>query len=134
MGSSSEQDMGGLTIVAKALRLGVGAPNSAGGNAAVALTGTGGTSTGTMTTATALVTSAALTTAAAASHVATITYTGIAATDLALVSLVGGTNTTIAGLTAKAACTTNTITVTLANGNASAVNGTISFALLVLKA
>lgn len=134
MGSSTEQDMGALTVVAKALRLGVNTVGGAGGNAAVALTGTGGTSTGTMTTSTALVTSAALTTAAGASHVATITYTGIAVGDIAMVTLVGGTNTTLAGLTAKAACTANTVTVTIANGNAAAVNGTISFAVLVLKA
>lgn len=133
MGSSTEQDMGALTVVAKALRLGVNSVGGAGGNAAVALTGTGGTSTGTMTTTTALVTTAALTTAAAASHVATITYTGIAAGDLVLVSHVGGTNTTI-GLEAKAICTTNTITLTIMNNNAGAVNGTISYALLVLKA
>lgn len=133
MGSSTEQDMGALTVVAKALRLGVNSVGGAGGNAAVALTGTGGTSTGTMTTTTALVTTAALTTAAAGSHVATITYTGIAAGDLAFASLVGGTNTTI-GLSVKAVCTTNTITVTIMNNNAGAVNGTISFALLVLKA
>lgn len=105
-----------------------------GGNAAVTLTGTGGTSTGTMTTLSAQVTSAALTTAGQATHVATITYTGIAATDIVLATLAGGTNTT-QSLVLKAVCTTNTITVSITNATAAtAVNGTIIFNLLVIKA
>lgn len=105
----------------------------AGGNAAVSLTGTGGTSTGTMTTLTAQVTSAALTTAAGSSHVATITFTGVAATDIAFVQYVGGTNTT-RGLSFQAACTANTVTVTINNITAAtAVNGTIIFNLIIIK-
>lgn len=104
-----------------------------GGNTAISLTGTGGTSTGTMTTLSAQVTSASLTTASLAQHVATITYTGISATDTVLITHAGGSNTRDQ-LHFKAVCTTNTITVTITNGHASAVNGTIIFNILVLKA
>ena len=104
-----------------------------GGNTAISLTGTGGTSTGTMTTLTAQVTSAALTTAGQATHVATITYTGVAATDIAFATLAGGTNTT-QSLVLKAVCTSNTVTVSITNATAAtAVNGTIIFNLLVVK-
>jgi hypothetical protein len=104
-----------------------------GGNAARTLTGTGGTSTGTMTTLSAQVTTAALTTAGQATHVATITYTGITATDLVFATLAGGTNTT-QSIVLQAVCTTNTITVSLTNATAAtAVNGTIIFNLLVVK-
>jgi|TARA_B110000503_G_scaffold84881_1_gene129160 hypothetical protein len=104
-----------------------------GGNAAVTLTGTGATSTGTMTTLSARVTTAALTTAGQATHVATITYTGIAATDIVLATLAGGTNTT-ESLVLRAVCTANTITVGITNATAAtAVNGTIIFNLLVVK-
>lgn len=104
-----------------------------GGNALVTLTGTGSTSTGTMTTLSAQVTTASLTTAAQTSHVATITYTGIAATDLVFATLVGGTNNTHS-LALRAACSTNTIIVGIANTSAAtAVNGTIIFNLLVVK-
>lgn len=106
----------------------------AGGNAAVSLTGTGGTSTGTMTTLSAQVTTASLTTAGGASHVATITYTGVAATDIVLVTYAGGTNTTT-NISFKAVCTSNTITITIYNNTAStAVNGTIIFNVQVIKA
>jgi len=106
----------------------------AGGNAAVTLTGTGGTSTGTMTTLSAQVTTAALTTAAGGNHVATITYTGVAATDIVLVTFAGGTNTTN-NISFKAVCTANTITVTIYNNTAAtAVNGTIIFNVQVIKA
>jgi len=104
-----------------------------GGNATVALTGTGGTSTGTMTTLSARVTTAALTTAGQATHVATITYTGIAASDMVIATLAGGTNTT-GSLVLSAVCTTNTITLGITNATAAtAVNGTIIIALLVVK-
>jgi len=104
-----------------------------GGNTAISLTGTGGTSTGTMTTLSARVTTAALTTAGQATHVATITYTGIAASDMVFATLAGGTNTT-ESLVLRAVPTTNTITVGITNATAAtAVNGTITFALLVVK-
>lgn len=102
-------------------------------SAAISCTGTGGTSTATQTTQAAVVTTAALTTAGGASHVITITYTGVAAGDLTFVSLVGGTNTT-KNLTLQAATTSNTVTVTIFNNTAAtAVNGTIIFNLLVCK-
>lgn len=105
-----------------------------GGNAAVTLTGTGGTSTGTMTTLSAQVTSASITTAGAATHVATITYTGVAATDLVFITKAGGTNSATENYSYKAVCTTNTITVTLNNNTAAtALNGTVIFNILVVK-
>lgn len=107
----------------------------AGGNAAVALTGTGGTSTGTMTTLSAQVTSDSITTAGGATHVATITYTGITATDMVFISKAGGTNSATENYSYKAVCTTDTITVTLSNNTAAtALNGTVIFNILVVKA
>ena len=100
----------------------------------VALTGTGGTSTGTMTKMAARVTSGAITTAGGAAHVATITYTGAAATDYVFISYSGGANTTKA-LAFQAVPSTNTITVTITNLTAAtSVDGTVIFDLLVLKA
>jgi len=105
-----------------------------GGNAAVTLSGTGGTSTGTMTTLSAQVTSASITTAGGATHVATITYTGIAATDIVFITKAGGSNTATENYGYKAVCSTNTITVTLSNNTAAtALNGTVIFNILVVK-
>jgi len=105
-----------------------------GGNTAISLTGTGGTSTGTMTTLSAQVTSASITTAGGATHVATITYTGIAATDIVFITKAGGTNSATEDYSYKAVCTTNTITVTLSNNTAAtSLNGTVIFNILVVK-
>lgn len=80
------------------------------------------------------VTTEALTTAAGASQACTLTLAGVSATDLALVQLVGGTNTRL-HLQTYAACTANTVTVTIANiGPTNAVNGTIIFNVWVMKA
>lgn len=80
------------------------------------------------------VTTEALTTAAGASQACTLTLTGVSATDLAFVQLVGGTNTRL-HLQVYAACTANTVTVTIANiGPTNAVNGTIIFNVWVVKA
>lgn len=107
----------------------------AGGNPAVALSGTGGTSTGTMTTLSAQVTSASITTAGGATHVATITYTGLVAADMVFISKAGGTNAATDNYTYKAVVTSNTITVTLSNHTAAtALNGTVIFNVLVVKA
>lgn len=107
----------------------------AGGNAAVALTGTGGTSTGTMTTLSAQVTSASITTAGGATHVATITFTGISASDMVFLTKAGGTNSATENYTLKAVASTDTITVTLSNHTAAtALNGTVIFNVLVVKA
>lgn len=105
-----------------------------GGNAAVTLSGTGGTSTGTMTTLSAQVTSASITTAGGATHVATITYTGIASTDIVMITKAGGTNNATENYSYKAVCTSDTITVTLSNNTAAtALNGTVIFNILVVK-
>lgn len=80
------------------------------------------------------VTTEALTTAAGSSQACTLTLAGVAATDMAFVQLVGGTNTRL-HLQAYAACTANTVTVTIANiGPTNAVNGTIIFNVWVIKA
>lgn len=106
-----------------------------GGNAAVALTGTGGTSTGTMTTLSAQVTSGSITTAGGATHVATITYTGITSSDIVLITKAGGGNSATENYSYKVICTTDTITVTLTNQTAAtALNGTVIFNILVIKA
>jgi len=79
-------------------------------------------------------TTPSLTTAGGASQAETITLTGVAAGDIAFVSLAGGTNTT-KNITLSAVCTTDTITVTIYNNTAStALNGTVIFNLWVLKA
>lgn len=80
-------------------------------------------------------TTPALVTAAAASQAEVYTLTGVAATDIAFVSLAGGTNTTN-GLQLSAVCTTNTVTVTIYNNNVAgtALNGTVIFNLLIMKA
>jgi len=80
-------------------------------------------------------TTPALATAAATSQTEVYTLTGVAAADIAFVSLVGGTNTT-QGLQLSAVCTTNTVTVTIYNNNvaAAALNGTVIFNLWILKA
>lgn len=80
------------------------------------------------------VTTESLTTAAGSSQACTLTLAGVSSTDLAFVQLVGGTNTRL-HLQVYAACTTNTVTVTIANiGPTNAVNGTIIFNLWVIKA
>lgn len=80
------------------------------------------------------VTTESLTTAAGSSQACTLTLAGVSSTDLAFVQLVGGTNTRL-HLQVYAACTTNTVTVTIANiGPTNAVNGTIIFNVFVMKA
>lgn len=80
------------------------------------------------------VTTEALTTAAGSAQACVLTLAGVSATDMAYVQLVGGTNTR-KHIQAWAACTANTVTVTLENiGPTNAVNGTIIFNVLVLKA
>jgi hypothetical protein len=80
------------------------------------------------------VTTEALTTAAGASQACVLTLTGVAATDLAFVTLAGGTNTRLL-LGTQAVCTSNTITVTITNHEpTNAINGTVIFNLWVVKA
>jgi len=126
-------EFSGLAIRASEFQNTAGKIVAGGGSSTLSLTGTGGTSTGTMTKLSAQVTTAALTTAGQATHVATITNTGIAATDLVFATIAGGTNTT-RSLVLQAVCTANTITVSITNATAAtAVNGTIIFNLHVIK-
>lgn len=75
-------------------------------------------------------TTPSLATAAAGNQTEVITLPGITATNIADVQYVGGTNTTT-NINFKAACTANTITVTIYNNSASALNGTVIFTVTV---
>lgn len=80
------------------------------------------------------VTTESLSTAAGASQALTLTLTGVAATDMAFVTDVGGLNTRYT-YQYKAVCTTNTITITVYNsGPTNALNGTLVFNVAVFKA
>lgn len=90
---------------------------------------------GTITKWSAIITTDELTTAHTASETLVITKTGVAAGDLAMVSLADGTNT--GGVPVfMAACSTNTVTVTLRNNAISAnpFNGNFVFNLIIFKA
>lgn len=89
----------------------------------------------TITKWSAVITTESLSTAHTAAATLTITKTGVAAGDLAMISMVGGTNT--AGVPVfNAVCTTNTVTITLRNNAiaTNAFNGTFIFNLVILKA
>lgn len=90
---------------------------------------------GTTTKWATVVTTEALTTAHTAAASLVITKVGVDAGDLAMVSLVGGTNTGGVPLF-KAVCTANTVTITLLNAAiaTNAFNGTFVFNLLIFKA
>lgn len=83
----------------------------------------------------AVITTESLTTAHTATQALVITCAGVASGDLAMISMVGGTNT--AGVPVfNAVCTSNTITITLRNNAiaTNAFNGTFIFNLIVFKA
>lgn len=89
----------------------------------------------TLTKWSAVITTESLTTAHTASQALTITKTGVAAGDIAIVNEVGGTNT--GGIPwVKAACTTDTVTITITNmaKATDAFNGTFILNLIVFKA
>lgn len=79
-------------------------------------------------------TTPSLSTAAGASQAEVITLTGLAATDMAFVVPAGGTNTQT-DFNMLSVCTSNTLTVTIYNtAPSSALNGTIVFNVMILKA
>lgn len=79
-------------------------------------------------------TTPSLTTAAGATQTEVYTLTGVAATDIAFVTAAGGTST-VQDFQLYAVCTTNTVTVSIVNtGPSAALNGTIIFNLMILKA
>lgn len=79
-------------------------------------------------------TTPALTTAAGSSQAEVYTLTGVAATDIAFVTVAGGTNTR-KNISLEAVCTTDTVTVTIYNTEpVNAINGTIIFNVMILKA
>lgn len=122
----------GLTNTTGTITLGAGSHINLDSGAS-ACSGTGGTSTATMTKDAWQLTTASISTAANASHVITVTYTGVAATDLVWVTMAGGTNA-IQGQIASAVCTTDTITITLFNSNTSSVSGTVIMNILRCQA
>lgn len=148
MGSNSELDYGGLTLLVKDIKTAT-APGQAGtavnltGNLAIAsgktidldsATATLVSNAATLTKYAAQITSESLTTAAGSAQAFALTLTGVAATDLAFVTGAGGTNTR-EHIQYKAICTSNTVTVTVSNiGPTNALNGTLIFNLWVLKA
>lgn len=86
---------------------------------------------GTATSNFMICTTPSLSTAGGASQAEVITFTGITATNIADVTYIGGTNTTT-NISFKAACTANTITVTIFNNTAAtALNGTVIFSVTV---
>lgn len=116
-----QEDLAGQVVVARAF-----APE--------ATTATLSSNAATITRYAAQITTEALTTAAGGSQAFTLTLVGVAATDLAFVQYAGGSNTRI-NLDWKVACTANTVTVTVYNQEASnALNGTLIFNVLILKA
>lgn len=86
----------------------------------------------TITSNVAQITTPSLSTAAGANQAEVITFAGVTSANVASVTISGGTNTTWAGVTLGAVCTTNTVTVTIYNGNAAALNGTVIFNLTVM--
>lgn len=78
------------------------------------------------------ITTPSLATAAGGNQPITITFNGITSANIADVSFAGGTNTVWGGVNATAVCTANTVTVTIYNGNAAALNGTVIFNLTVM--
>ena len=89
--------------------------------------GTGTESAGAVTIShqTGVITSTSLTTAAGSTHTITLTNTLIATTSVVLVSLMGGSNTTI-GVQLSATAANGSSVITVSNNNASsALNGTL---------
>lgn len=101
---------------------------SSSGTQALTATGNAGTATSQMVK----ITTPSLATAAGASQAETITLSGVTASNMAQVTFGGGTNTTWGGVTAVAVCTSNTVTITIYNGNAAALNGTVILNLMVV--
>lgn len=88
----------------------------------------------TITTWAAVITTESLTTAHTAAATLVITKVGVAAGDLAMISMAGGTNTQGVPVF-NAVCTTDTVTITLRNNAiaANAFNGTFIFNLVIIK-
>lgn len=98
-------------------------------------TATLSTNAATITKWAAVITTESLSTAHTAAATLVITKTGVAAGDLAMISMVGGTNTQGVPVF-NAVCTTNTVTITLRNNAiaTNAFNGTFIFNLIIYKA
>lgn len=81
-----------------------------------------------------VITSEALTTAAGAVYTLTLTNSAIAATDIVLVSVGGGTNTTVGPSLAGVVPAAGSVVISVRNTHASsALNGTIKVSFSVIK-
>lgn len=161
MGSQTQYDFAGMDLVVNDIRTGATTPGQTGtsiGSGSQTFAGVvtfnadpvigaaktinldsqTGTLTSNAITATkyaGVITTESLSTAHTASQALVITLAGVVAGDIAFITLVGGTNTGGIPLF-KAACTTNTLTVTIANmaKATDAFNGTFIFNYWVLRA
>jgi len=90
----------------------------------------------TITKWSAVITTEGLTTAHTATQALVITKTGVAAGDIAVATLAGGTNTGGVPIIKSCVCTTNTVTITLWNAATAtnAFNGTFIINLVIMKA
>lgn len=79
------------------------------------------------------VTTPSLTTASGSTQTEVLTLTGLAAADLVFLTAAGGTST-VQDYNVTAVCTTNTLTITIYNTGASALNGTLIINVMILKA
>lgn len=123
----------GVQAFATGISFGAGATIDA-DYAAVSATGNDTTQTATVTKHCGTITTGSLTTAAGASTAVALTLTGVVAGDPVLVTLAGGTNTRTYDV-GSAITTTDTITVTLRNIDLiNALNGTVKFVYLWIKA
>jgi glucosamine 6-phosphate synthetase-like amidotransferase/phosphosugar isomerase protein len=148
MGSATEMDLGGMTLLVKDIKTATG-PGQSG--TAVNLTGdiqvqagktvnldsttaTGSSHAATVTKYAIKYTTEALTTAAGASQAEVLTLSGVVAGDFVFISRCGGTSSGGTPLF-KAVTTTDTVTITIDNKHASAaLDGTLIFNVWVLKA
>jgi len=80
-----------------------------------------------------VITSEALVTAAGATYTLTLTNSAIAATDIVLVSVNHGTNTTQGLAVGKVNPGASSVTIDVKNTNAGALNGTIKISFVVIK-
>lgn len=99
-------------------------------------TGTFSSNAVTVTKRAVQLTSESLSTAHTASQALVVTLSGVAATDMPLITRAGGTNTGGVPNITSVVCTTNTVTINLKNEalSTNAFNGTFIFNLVVFKA
>lgn len=132
--TAGAQTLNGVKTFGSGVAFGAGATLDV-DSAAVAATGDDTTQTATVTKMAGTITTGALTTAANATTAVVLTLAGVVAGDIVMVTLAGGTNTTSVTVN-SAIATTDTITVVLRNDvlSTTALNGTVAFHYLWMKA